>query len=99
MGCARSPNYPDAYPNTEGCEISVREGGVTLEVSEFSTEKHYDYLTLDGGGDNRTFHGGSSPHLQKVDRVINWGPDGSISNHGWRICAAVHVHPVQGEIY
>ena len=48
-GCALSPNYPQAYGNSQSCGLIVNEANALPITSiSFSTEVGYDELTVNG---------------------------------------------------
>ena len=60
-GSFSSPGYPNDYPANLNCEWQIKatspsDGKVVIRVQEFSTERGFDVVNVEG----RTFHGDAS---------------------------------------
>ena len=82
--CLSSPHFPEPYGTAEKCEVSLRPFSV-IRVMNFSTEKNYDHLTINGykySGSGHGLKGASSV----VWSNISWESDWYKAGRGWRIC-------------
>ena len=87
-GCINSPNYPVGYLASSPCAINITESwnGGGLRVVEFSTERDWDSLYVNGKG--------YSGDLDDVDGLqgmvpttsIFWSPDDNTEKKGWKQC-------------
>jgi len=82
-GCLLSPNFPDAYGNSQSCVILVNDSAVEpIHVHSFRTEFGYDKLKVN----NVDYHGTLSPEGVIPTGEISWRADGSIADPGWKLC-------------
>ena len=96
--CATSPDYPNDYPNLEGCTI-YNVPPVGLEVIAFDVEGDpWSYSDYDGDGDftndcpwdylvvNGVRYCGTSGPAGVVpsDGTMTWVSDGSVTESGWK---------------
>mmetsp|Transcript_58854 Transcript_58854/g.192006 ORF Transcript_58854/g.192006 Transcript_58854/m.192006 type:complete len:608 (-) Transcript_58854:487-2310(-) len=79
-GCVTSPNYPEPYGNSQHCDIPYTIG--KINVVDFSSERGYDSLTLNG----QTYSGTHGPQGVVPTTNIVWSSDSSVTAHGWKIC-------------
>ena len=82
--CLYSPNYPSNYGSSDSCE-AVSQVDLTLYVVDFSTEKGYDVLTVNGV----EYSGVTSPHdvAIQASSSITWSTDYGTTHKGWRMCS------------
>jgi hypothetical protein len=82
-GCALSPNYPGKYGNNEECYILIlNPAAFPIQVSDFDTEKDYDFLTVDG----ESYSGATFPGDVIPTGFISWASDSSVTRSGWKLC-------------
>jgi hypothetical protein len=81
-GCARSPNYPNSYPNNENCEIDAGQDSLPIHVWQFNTEFGFDFLTVNGV----QYHGSNGPIEISATGTILWEADYVVTNAGWKLC-------------
>mmetsp|Transcript_19268 Transcript_19268/g.51464 ORF Transcript_19268/g.51464 Transcript_19268/m.51464 type:complete len:768 (-) Transcript_19268:30-2333(-) len=81
--CVYSPHYPSHYGSAQSCSIKAQRD-LTLHVSDFSTEKGYDFLTVN----DEKYSGLTSPHLVALEAgsLFVWSTDWGTTHKGWRIC-------------
>jgi len=81
--CITSPNFPGNYSDNVGCKIAVNtSAAVPIYVKEFETEAYYDKLIVGC----QEFSGVIIPDGVTPDADIEWVPDGSVVEAGWKIC-------------
>jgi len=79
--CAVSPNYPNPYSRDVACEFSL---GNTKRVSlHGSTEKWFDYLTIQGKQ-----YSGKLQGMVAAGATAKWTADFFEDTKGWKICKA-----------
>ena len=88
--CLSSPHFPEPYGKSEKCEVSLRPFSV-IRIMNFSTEKKYDHLTINGykySGSGHGLKGASSVVWSNIswqsDSYSTWNAGNA--NRGWRIC-------------
>mmetsp|Transcript_19269 Transcript_19269/g.51468 ORF Transcript_19269/g.51468 Transcript_19269/m.51468 type:complete len:803 (-) Transcript_19269:275-2683(-) len=81
--CVYSPHYPSHYGSAQSCSIKAQRD-LTLHVSDFSTEKGYDFLTVN----DEKYSGLTSPHLVALEAgsLFVWSTDWGTTHKGWRMC-------------
>lgn len=81
--CVTSSNYGKGnYPNNEKCSIKTPSAG-TLKVTDYKTERGYDYLTIDG---TRYSYAAPPAKILSAPKTISWRSDGSVTNKGFKMC-------------
>ena len=84
--CVRSPGYPNNYPASSSCTITVSGSG-GVRATAFRTETRYDYVTLAGNrydGDGQLL---ASPGVPVVDgSTISFHADSSNQLSGFEVC-------------
>ena len=81
--CIQSPLYPSPYPNSQGCEIDVRDGNTeAFTVTFFETEDGWDHLMVN----SVLYSGSTGPDGQVPQGRVSWAPDSSLSKGGWQLC-------------
>ena len=92
--CLSSPNFPHNYNTSERCDVSLPHFSV-IRVTNFSTERRYDRLTINGFD-----YSGSGLGLTGTSLVlrsnISWQSDFSEQKTGWRICVEKPVACTDG---
>jgi len=101
-GVLTSPNYPERYPNghdsTQTVQVAVGKI-ISFNVTDFNTEREYDYVEIiDGDGSNVTpgpdgpklwGNWGSYPRLEQLSYSniahVKFHTDGDTQRTGWRI--------------
>ena len=83
--CARSPNYPSEYGNSQSCTITPTSlaVGQLLSATAFNTESGYDKLIVNGA----TYDGTTGPSNVVLGSAFTWSSDYSITSTGWEVCA------------
>merc|ERR1719424_73412 len=83
--CARSPNYPSEYDNSQSCTITPTSLaiGQLLSATAFNTENGYDKLIVNGA----TYDGTIGPSNVLLGSAFTWSSDGSVTGAGWEVCA------------
>jgi len=105
--CATSPEFPNDYPNLEGCNITGLPP-VALDVIAFDVEgDEYSYYDYDGDGDptndcpfahlvvNGVKYCGTSGPAGVVpsDGTMTWVSDGEVTRPGWKARAPPSASP------
>lgn len=87
-GCAMSPNFPQPYGANEHCVFDAGNGSHPVSVFDFSTERHWDYMELNG----KRYSGiVTIPNGLLVSGTVTWSTDGDFENLGWKICPSSSV--------
>ena len=83
--CARSPNYPSNYGNSQSCTITPTSlaVGQFLSATAFNTESGFDKLIVNGA----TYDGTTGPSNVVLGSAFTWSSDYSITSTGWEVCA------------
>eukprot|EP00964_Phaeocystis_antarctica_P161699 scaffold133825_cov93-Phaeocystis_antarctica.AAC.1 len=83
--CARSPNYPSNYGDSQSCTITPTSlaVGQLLSATAFSTDSCCDKLIVNGA----TYSGTIGPSNVLLGSAFTWSSDGSITSAGWVVCA------------
>jgi len=79
-GCITSPNYPEAYGNSQHCDLPYSIGKISVE--HFHVERGYDYIEVNGVH----FTGSHGPQGVVPKTNLVWSSDSSVSSSGWKIC-------------
>jgi len=87
--CIQSPNYPDAYGDSQECSFTSGSG-MEVSATGFNTESGYDRLTLNGV----TYEGTAGPSGIEPHGTITWSSDGSVTQSGWELCAHIKGYSV-----
>jgi hypothetical protein len=81
--CVTSPNYPNNYPDSKECKMSVIGDG-TVSAVDFVTEGGYDKLRIgstDYSGTN------TGPSKVRISGEFTWAADVNINFKGWKLCS------------
>jgi len=83
--CARSPNYPSEYGNSQSCTITPTSLaiGQLLSATAFDTESRYDKMIVNGV----TYDGTTGPSNVLLRNAVTWSSDRSVTRAGWEVCA------------
>merc|ERR1712127_993004 len=84
--CARSPNYPSAYGNSQSCTITPTSlaVGQLLSATAFTTESGYDTLIVNSA----PYSGKTGPsNVLLGSASFTWSSDHSQTDTGWEVCA------------
>ncbi|CAK0889422.1 unnamed protein product [Prorocentrum cordatum] len=83
--CVESHNFPQNYNNNQGCILEISaEFSAPIIVESFNTEASFDYLTVNG----QLYSGSAGPSGITPTSSISWTSDHTITQSGWRLCAA-----------
>jgi len=88
-GCARSPNFPNNYPDNSRCQVNL-VGTIDITKSTFNIEPRYDTLTLNGKPYSGT---GPLPANEAMEGTSAWASDVSTTRAGWKICTSTGPAP------
>ena len=83
--CARSPNYPSNYSNSQTCTIRPTSlaVGQLLSATAFNTDSGFDKLIVNGA----TYDGTTGPSNVLLGSAFTWSSDSEVPGAGWEVCA------------